>query len=137
MMSDELKTARLSFIIHHSSFRISFLLRGHDPAPQNFRDAPSLRYAAARREGLDGVEDFADRADARFVEVWDEAFEKLARTRTVFGVDFEPSVYKRAYEPGPDSALMISGIARLEVAVVCRLEVRVVGRERTKADRLQ
>src|ERR1043165_3945871 len=49
------------------------LLRSQNPAPQNFRDAPGLRDAAARRERRDGVEDLADRADARRVEVRDEA----------------------------------------------------------------
>src|SRR2546421_10464459 len=101
MMNDELKGGPLfSFIIHHSAFIIFLSLRGLRPAAQNFRDAPSLRDAAARRVRFDGVEDLADRADAGFVQVRHEAFEEASRARAVFGVDFEPSVYERADEIG-------------------------------------
>src|SRR5947209_19121277 len=135
MMNDEWGSeyARI-FIIHHSAFITFFLLRSQTPAPQDFGDAPRLRDAAARRERLDGVEDLADRADARLVQVRDEAFQKLARARAVFRVDFEPRVNERADEPGPDRALVVGGVARLQVAVVGRLELRVVGRERAQAD---
>src|ERR1043165_8796099 len=49
-------------------------------------------------------------------------------------MDSEPGVNKRADEPGPDGALMIGRVARLQVAVVGRLELRVVRRERAQAD---
>ena len=49
---------------------------------QDLRDAPGLRNTGARRVRLFGVEDFADRADARVVEVLDETIEKTgARQR--------------------------------------------------------
>src|ERR1051325_11430171 len=122
-------------LIRPSCFqRIINSLGSENPAPQDLGDAPSLRDAAARRVGLDGVEDFADGADAGLVQVRREAFQELARARAVFGVGLEPSVYEGADEPSPDRALMVGGVARLEVAVVGRLEVGVVGRERAEAD---
>src|SRR5215204_1461568 len=112
-------------------------LRGQRPATQNLRHAPGLRDTAARVEGRDGVEDFADRADARFVQMREEAFEEAARARAVFRVDFEPRVHERADEPAPDRPLMIGRVARLQVAVVGRLKVWMVGRERAQPRRRQ
>ena len=45
------------------------LLRCLDPAAEDFGDAPRLSDATARRKGRFRIEDFADRADARFIEV--------------------------------------------------------------------
>ena len=53
--------------------------RGLHPAAQHFRDAPRLRHAAARRVGLLGIEDLADRPDTRFVEMRQEPVEERAR----------------------------------------------------------
>ena len=54
------------------------LLRGFDPAAEDFRDAPCLGDAASRRVGRVGVEDLADGADAGLVEMRDESSEKPA-----------------------------------------------------------
>ena len=51
-------------------------VRGLHPAAQHFRHAPRLRDAAARRVGLLGVEDLADRPDARFVEMREKPVEE-------------------------------------------------------------
>src|SRR4051794_3077768 len=110
------------------------LLRSQSPTAQDLRDAPSLRDAAARRVWLDGVEDFANRADASLVQVRHEAFEEPTRALAVFRISLEPSVYERADEPSPDSALMVGRVAREKVAVIRRLKVGMIRRERAKPD---
>src|SRR6185503_20208813 len=60
---------------------------GLQPRPEHLRDAPRLGDAAARREGLLGVEDFADRPDARLHLVMLEAGEAFARTGQVARID--------------------------------------------------
>src|SRR3712207_7178918 len=53
---------------------------------------------------------------------------------TLFRSDFEVGVDEGADEPAPDRALMVGGVARTKVAVVGRLELGVVGRERAQAE---
>ena len=77
--------------------------------------------------GRFGVEDLAERADARFVQVRREAFETAPRARLVVRMDLEPGIDERADQPAPDRALVVGGVARAQVAVVLRLVVAVPG----------
>src|ERR1700761_6755612 len=94
-----------------------------DEAAQDFRHAPGLRATAAGREGRFRIEDFADRADARLPQMRPEAFEEAARSFEIVRVHFYPRIDERANEPSPDSALVISSIARAQVAIVVGLVV--------------
>ena len=106
-----------------------------DPRSQHFRHRPRLRDAAARRERLLGVEDLAERSDARLVQVRAEAVEARARARLVVRLHPQPGVDERTHQPPPHRALVIGGVARAEVAVVLRLVVAMTGRERAQTDR--
>ena len=81
------------------------------------------------------VEDFADRAEARFAELFGKAREEGVRGRFVVCFYFAPRIDERPDEPGPDCALMISGVARAQITVVGRLVIRVLRRKRTQAKR--
>ena len=87
---------------------------------EHFGDAPRLRDAAARNVRRLGVEDLADRAHARLVEVRLETIEQRARTGAVLGMQLQPRVDEGPNQPGPDGALMVRGVARPQVAVVLR-----------------
>ncbi len=82
------------------------------------------------REWRLGVEDFAHRSDARFVEMGGEPVERAARARDVVRIDLQPRVDVRSDEPAPHRALVVGRVARAQVAVVARLEVGIVGRQR-------
>src|SRR5262249_1072748 len=108
-----------------------------DPRSENFRDAPCLSDTAARGERRLGIEHFADRADARLAQVRKEPLDCCSRALEVVRIDLQPRVDERTSEPGPYRSLVIRGVPRSQVAEVPRLEIRVVGRERTQADRRQ
>jgi hypothetical protein len=95
--------------------RITLYLHGalicQNPAPENLGYTPCLGDASPGFEGGIAVENFADRADGRFVQMLAKAFEQAARSLAIRRINFEPGVYKRSNEPGPDGALMISGVA--------------------------
>jgi hypothetical protein len=86
-------------------------LSGLKPATQNFRHTPSLRYTATRQEGRLSVKDLADGTDASIVFMPNKPFQKGARARRIFWMDFQPCIYIRSDQPGPYRALMISCIA--------------------------
>src|SRR5262245_16582933 len=109
--------------------------RGLHPAAQDLRDAPRLRDASSRRVWIDGVEDLADGTDARLVEVRDEAVEESASAGAVFRVHLEPGIDEGTDEPRPDGALMVRGVPCPEIAVIGRLEIGMVQRERAKPER--
>ena len=94
---------------------------GLHQASEYFRNAPGLSDATARRVGCLGIEDLADRSDARLAHVLAEALEHLRRSGTILGVRTQPGVDERADEPSPDGSLMVGGVARAEVAEVLRL----------------
>src|SRR5262249_37090259 len=113
-----------------------------DPASKNFSNAPGLRDAASRAEWRLGVKDLAYRSDPcraqRGIETCKEGsgFSEIAR------MDSQPRIYERPDEPGPDRALMVSGIARSKIAIIFRLVIRITriksaksqGREQTFGD---
>src|SRR6476661_6770033 len=76
------------------------------PGPEHFSHAPRLGNTAAGCEGRFRVEHFADRADARLVEVRHEAVERVARAGEIVGIDLQPRVDERTDQPPPDSALV-------------------------------
>src|SRR2546428_18887 len=86
--------------------------------PQHLRHAPRLRCAAARLVGRLGIEDFADRSDAGFSEMRFEAVQESQCAGGVGRMYFEPGVDERSDQPGPDSSLMVCGVARAKIAVV-------------------
>src|SRR5437868_4910061 len=88
--------------------------RGPHPRPERLGDAPRLRDAPARRVRRLGVEDLADRAEARLAEVRDEAVEAAPRAREVARVELQPCVDVRAREEGPDRPLVVRRVARAE-----------------------
>ena len=59
----------------------------------------------------------------------------FARSAFVVRMNFQPGIDKRPDQPGPDRALMISAIARAQVAGVNRFVFRIVRRKRTQSDR--
>ena len=88
------------------------------PSAQHLGDAPGLGDAAARRERRLGVEDLADRADARLAR---GACAKPSRNCRAparsSGWTLQPGVDERADQPGPDRPLVVGGVARAQVAV--------------------
>src|SRR3569833_2270721 len=115
--------------------RTRTLSAGHDERTQQRGDAPGLRDAAARCERWDRVEHLADRADTRFAEVRDEAFELRASLGDVIRLQPHPRVDVGTDQPAPHGALVIRRIARAKVAVVAGLELWIAGCERALADR--
>src|SRR5213593_528927 len=85
------------------------------PCAERFGNAPRLRDTAARRKRPCCVEDLADRADARFVEVRYEAFEHALRAGHIGWIDFQPGVDERSHEPRPDRSLVVRGVAGAQV----------------------
>ena len=69
------------------------------PAAQDFRHAPGLRNAAARRVRRFGVENLADRSETERPERRDASVEKAARAGTIFGMQLEPRVHPRTDQP--------------------------------------
>src|SRR4051812_19878844 len=102
------------------------VLPGFDPATQHFSDAPSLGDATAGHVRFPGVEYFGDRPDAVIAEMDRERFQKFSRSLIVPRMNFQPGINERADEPGPDRALMISAVARAQVAAINRLVFRIV-----------
>src|SRR5437867_6259203 len=85
------------------------------PHAQYFSDAPRLGDTAARRVRRFRVEDFADRSDARLIQMGHEAVEHALRAGPVVRIDLQPRIDERSGEPRPDGPLVIRGIARAEV----------------------
>src|SRR5512141_2225443 len=90
---------------------LRYLWGGFDPAAEDFGYAPGLGDAASRGVGCFGVEDFADGADALFIQVGLEAEEHFSRFGFFVWVELEPGIDVRADEPGPDGSLVVGGIA--------------------------
>ena len=59
---------------------------------------------------------------------------KPRRLGELFRVEFQQRVDVRPDQPGPHGALMVSGVARAQVAVVFRLVVGMAGGERAESD---
>ena len=58
-------------------------------------------------------------------EMRGKSFEEFLRARRIFGMHLQPRIDERADQPGPHRALMISGVARTQVAIVLRLIIRL------------
>src|SRR5262252_9766319 len=112
-------------------------LRGFHVAPQNLRDAPGLSHAAARRVMALGVEDLADRTDTGLAEALLETVKKSARAPVLAGIHSEPGVDERPDQPCPDRPLVISRVARAQIAVVRRPVIGMAWRERAQTERRQ
>ena len=100
---------------------------GFHKAAEHFRNRPGLRDATARSVGRLGVENFANRANARLSEVIAEPVQEASRLMTIVGINFQPGVDKGSDKPCPNRALMIGCIARAEVAIVAGVEIFAAG----------
>src|SRR3954452_24941584 len=104
-------------------------LRFFDPAAQDLGHTPGLGNAAARSEGWLGIKDFTNGADARFVQMGNKTFAEFPRAGLVFGMNLQPRIYHGSDEPGPDSALMVGGVSRAEVAEILRFVILNIAAE--------
>jgi len=64
-----------------------------------------------------------------------KAMEEAPGPSVVVWIDLEPGINKGAYEPGPDSALVIGCVARAQVAIVACLVLGMVRCQRPQAYR--
>ena len=62
------------------------------------------------------------------------AAERCRSLGTAVGKDTQPGIHEGANQPRPDGSLVIGGVARPDVAVVARLKVGVIGRQRAQPD---
>src|SRR5215831_1939978 len=111
----------------------ALLFRSLDPASKDLSNAPGLGYAAARIEWSLGIKNLAQRPDAGNAQRDIESFKKGSGLLQIAWMDSQPRVDEWAHEPWPDGALMISGIARSQIAIVFRLVVRVSRIESAKS----
>src|SRR5687768_9983064 len=88
-----------------------------------------------RSPRLFGIKNFADRANAVLVHVRDEPLQKRVCAGAILGVNFEPSIYEGADQPGPNRALMISRVARANVAEISGFVIRMGCIKRAQAER--
>src|SRR5206468_5685844 len=83
------KTGRRSWVSWRlKRFRNLFLR--FRPRAQDFRHAPGLGHTAAWGERLVGIEDFADRPNARIGKMRRKRFQKTPRAGIVVGIDPQP-----------------------------------------------
>ena len=61
-----------------------------DRRTQDLRNAPGLSDTPPRRERLIGIEDFADRSDARIVEMAEKAGDRPTGAGEIGRIDFQP-----------------------------------------------
>src|ERR1700704_6791077 len=108
------------------------ILRRLYPRTQHLGHAPCLRDATAGLVRLTRIEDLTDGAEAVVSEMNGKYFEKFSCALFVVRMNFQPGIDKRADEPGPNRALMISTVARAQVAGVNRFVFRIVRRKGTE-----
>src|SRR5438477_7742883 len=104
------------------------------PRSQDFRDTPGLSDAAPGHMRLARIKNFADRSNAVIAQVHRERFKKFSSGRTIMRINFQPSVDEGPDQPGPNRTLMISAVARSEIATVNWFIIWIVGRERAQAN---
>src|SRR5262249_31377799 len=126
VLGSRLRGYPVSQALAFSSFSSASAAGSWDVASQERRTSASLQ--AAGCVGRVGVEDLANRADARVVQVIDKALQQRPRRRRIVRVQLQPGVDVGANEPCPDRSLMIRGVASPQVAVVLRLVVGMVRR---------
>src|SRR4029434_2246837 len=105
------------------------LWAGFHPAPQHFGHAPSLCDAAPGRKRLFSIEDLADGANTGFAKMCLKAMQAAPGPSVVVWIDLKQGVNKGAYEPGPDSALVIGCVASAQVAIVACLVLGMIRRQ--------
>src|SRR5271154_681964 len=66
-----------------------------------------------------------------------ETVEEMPRCRAIVGVNLEPSIDKRADQPGPHRALVVCRIAGAQVAEIARLVIGLDRRKGAQPDRRQ
>src|SRR6185436_6568768 len=120
-----------------SASAVAFVAAHLDPAAQELGNAPGLSDTPPRGERRLGIEDLADRPDAGLVEMRDKALERLSHAGYVVWINLQPGVHIRSGQPAPDGALVVRRVARAQISVVARFEVRIVGRKRPESDRRQ
>src|SRR3954468_1861050 len=98
------------------------------PAPQHLRHAPCLRYATSRRMWSLRIEDLTDRSDASLVQVRYESLQERPRLRLLPRMQPQPGVDIRADQPRPYRPLVISCIARSQIAEIFRVVVGMIRR---------
>src|SRR4029077_16505710 len=67
-------------------------------------------------------------------QVHRERFKKFSSGRTIMRMNFQPSVDEWPDQPGPNRTLMISAVARSEIATVNWFIIWIVGREGAQAN---
>src|SRR5262245_49541528 len=86
------------------------------PSAQDLRYAPGLSDATTGPVWFFGIEDLADRADAGFVQMRNDWFQPAAPRSGAVRMQFHPCIQERTDEPSPHRSLVISRVARAQVA---------------------
>src|SRR5439155_19900709 len=63
-----------------------------------------------------------------------EKFKKFTGASFIVRVNFQPSIDKRANQPRPDRALMVSAVPRTQIAGINGLVFRIIGRKRPQSE---
>src|SRR5215208_3960259 len=93
-------------------------ITGESEAAQHLSHTPRLRdTASGRKRGL-SIEHFADRADARLVQMWNKPVQQTPCSRAIFRMHFQPRFDERSDQPRPNRSLVISRVARAKIAVI-------------------
>ena len=114
------------------------MLRGGlHKAAQHFRHTPRLRAAAARVRVAASASKISlmepTQADSDAVRSPQKTTSCCLSSR----IDFKPCIDKRPDQPRPHGALMISRIARTQIAIIFGFVVRFAGRQGAQAHRRQ
>src|SRR5205807_6564404 len=96
------------------------------PATQYFRHAPGLGDAAAGVVRFTGIKYLTDRADAVVAEMMCKHLQEVAGSALVAGMNSQPRINERADQPGPNRSLMVSTVARPQIAAVNRLVLGII-----------
>src|SRR5580692_12647325 len=106
-------------------------------AAKDLGNAPCLSYAGAWSVRLFRVENLADGADACLSQTGFERREKAARFLPTLWMNLQPCIDKRPDEPCPNSTLMVSRVARAQIAIISGFVVRMTWSKRSQANRRQ
>src|ERR1019366_8513422 len=107
---------------------------GQVPGTKQFSDSPRLRHTSARKKGSRGIENLCDLPDTRLTQVVPQRQQKGASPFTFVRMNFQPRLDERPDKPTPHGALVVSGVASAQVAVVVGLEVGMVRIEAAQAE---
>src|SRR5262245_56272523 len=104
--------------LHFMDRRMGFLRADALPHTQHLGHAPRLRDASTRNERLIGVENLADRSDARVAQMRVEPAHHRPCVVDTIWMDAQPRVDEGTDEPRPHRAHVIRRVARAQVTVV-------------------